>query len=655
MANYVLEILDGDRAGEVLPVAEQPMRIGRKPGNDIVLADEKTSGVHCEIVREGDRHVLRDLGSTNGTFLDGKRVTELVLTPGDVVTCGRLRVKFRTADGAAGGADAGDLSVHRLDAGRLKKRGGSMGLVAVLLVIALGGGGWYWWQGQGGGGGENKVGKQQRPVLQIAGNKLGAAAGCEDETGWALAAAGAGFQPSTDANTGRGGFVAMRGEGAEAADFAMATLAEPLPVFAGRTFTIAAHVQSSGGAAIGLRALCVSNGDAQPFRFRTGTALAPVEGWQRLEVQVTVPTGCDRLQVELVATLPGTDATAAFDDVAVTESGAPAAIDHELAESNQRAFGTGTALAVRSTDTDNPVTLLEVLPGDVPAAFAGLAAARLLALSDVGAKLALTTNERSFTIAVTGTESLELLFPAEAAGNLLGFDIAGGEAGKFGSVAAESTITARGVLLGDRFTRALVQFAAPVECRGKSGGGLFRLRVAANEVELVLGFRSERQQAGNLLREANEHVAANQPGKYQPGRALDLLRQLIDTVPQDSALLAEAQGLRTRLLTAQADAVAALAKDFDEAEFFDTRGGFERVVTGLDELIALYGEGNLEGGAAITELRDKAQARLAALDAAVLAAQQKRLADMAKAFTDAQQPALAKLVLDYVKQHLEPK
>ena len=94
MANYVLEILDGDRAGEVLPVGDAVMRIGRKSGNDLVLADEKTSGVHCEIAPEGDRLVLKDLGSTNGTFLDGKRVTEVVLTPGDVVTVGRLRVRF---------------------------------------------------------------------------------------------------------------------------------------------------------------------------------------------------------------------------------------------------------------------------------------------------------------------------------------------------------------------------------------------------------------------------------------------------------------------------------------------------------------------------------------------------------------------------------
>ena len=79
MANYVLEILDGDRAGDVLPVSDRTVRIGRKPTNDLVLADEKTSGVHAEVVLEGDRHVLRDLGSTNGTLVAEQPVAEVPL------------------------------------------------------------------------------------------------------------------------------------------------------------------------------------------------------------------------------------------------------------------------------------------------------------------------------------------------------------------------------------------------------------------------------------------------------------------------------------------------------------------------------------------------------------------------------------------------
>ena len=43
MAQYVLEILDGDRAGTVVPLKEDPVRIGRKSENDLVLTDEQVS------------------------------------------------------------------------------------------------------------------------------------------------------------------------------------------------------------------------------------------------------------------------------------------------------------------------------------------------------------------------------------------------------------------------------------------------------------------------------------------------------------------------------------------------------------------------------------------------------------------------------------
>ena len=265
MANYVLEILDGDRAGEVLPVADRVLRIGRKPGNDIVLADEKTSGVHCEIAPEGDRLVLKDLGSTNGTFLDGKRITEMVLTPGDVVTIGRLRVKFRSEEDATGDAgDADQFAIRTLDAARLQRRGGSFGLVVVLLVVLGGAGGWFWWDSQQDSGG--KAGRQpveNAVALITPGNRLPVdVANCEGAEGWQLLAAGAGFRTTGNAHSGTGAFVAMRdtlaeGGAADAAaadDFAVMRIAEPITVFAGRSLVLTAHLLTRGDAQVAVRA-----------------------------------------------------------------------------------------------------------------------------------------------------------------------------------------------------------------------------------------------------------------------------------------------------------------------------------------------------------------------------------------------------------------
>ncbi|HEX5054054.1 MAG TPA: FHA domain-containing protein [Planctomycetota bacterium] len=651
MANHVLEILDGDRAGDVLPVTERTLRIGRKPGNDLVLADEKTSGVHAEIVLEGDRHVLRDLGSTNGTFLDGKRVTELVLTPGDVVTIGRLRVKFR-AEGDAANGDAGDLTVRRLDAGRLQRRGGSLGLVVALLIVGLGVGGYLWWQGQRGGADAGGGAKHQKPVLAVTGNKLlPAVAGCEGEDGWNLRAAGSGFQGSAHSHTGQGAFEAVRAEGADAADFAVLSLKDGLQVFAGRTMTIAAHLHTDGGALAGVRAVCFAANEQFPFRFRTGAALQAHDGWQRVEVVVAIPTGCDRLQVEVVAVLPTAEAVAGVDDVAVTEGGQAPAIEQTLAESSQTAIGTGSALAVRSTDADNLGTLLQILPDVVPPALQGLHDAGLCVLSDLGVQLACTAGERSFQVQASGgegaaIESLQYVFPAAASGGLL---VAAAD--EFLSAAAESEFTARRVLLGDRSTRAMLQFEAPLACRGRLGGGLYRLFVQSPKTELVLGFRSERQTADGLLREARTNQRDGHPGK-----AADLLRQLARTAPMDSERLAQAQAMRTELLAQQGDMLRQLQQDLDEASFFNTRGGFERVVAGVDKVTALFGENDLEDPAATTALRDAALAQLQKIDQAEQGAQRERLDKLATALASSEQTALAALVQQYVERHLpKPK
>jgi soluble cytochrome b562 len=166
----------------------------------------------------------------------------------------------------------------------------------------------------------------------------------------------------------------------------------------------------------------------------------------------------------------------------------------------------------------------------------------------------------------------------------------------------------------------------------------------------VLGFRAERQQAGELVRQAR---SLEQLG--EPGQALDTLRQLVRELPMDSEVLAQAQALRTQLLAAQAESLRQLQQDLDEAEFFDTRGGFERVVRGLDDVVARYHEGNLEDAAGTLALRERARARLAAIDAAEVEVRRQRLRELAKAFADSQQAGLSQVVETYVKQHLETK
>lgn len=65
------------------------LRIGRHDGNDIVLPDLRSSKFHAEVRRVGDAYQIKDLGSTNGVHLNGRRVVQAPLATGDRVSVGR--------------------------------------------------------------------------------------------------------------------------------------------------------------------------------------------------------------------------------------------------------------------------------------------------------------------------------------------------------------------------------------------------------------------------------------------------------------------------------------------------------------------------------------------------------------------------------------
>ncbi|MEU8570875.1 DUF1707 and FHA domain-containing protein [Streptomyces pathocidini] len=73
-----------------------PLRIGRDPASGLRLNDDTVSRVHAQLSSEGGIWVLKDLGSTNGTWVNNRRVTgRAVVRAGDLVTFGR--VTFRLA------------------------------------------------------------------------------------------------------------------------------------------------------------------------------------------------------------------------------------------------------------------------------------------------------------------------------------------------------------------------------------------------------------------------------------------------------------------------------------------------------------------------------------------------------------------------------
>lgn len=84
-----------DIGGKRHPITKGRTVIGRGSDADITIDDAGTSRKHVEILWDGERAQARDLGSTNGSTLNGTAFTQTALTPDSVVQIGRTRIVFR--------------------------------------------------------------------------------------------------------------------------------------------------------------------------------------------------------------------------------------------------------------------------------------------------------------------------------------------------------------------------------------------------------------------------------------------------------------------------------------------------------------------------------------------------------------------------------
>lgn len=73
-------------------------RVGRHPDNDFSIEHPTISSVHCEIILQDSGVILRDLESTNGTFVDNEPVQQAQLSPGQIVRLGDVELLVETID-----------------------------------------------------------------------------------------------------------------------------------------------------------------------------------------------------------------------------------------------------------------------------------------------------------------------------------------------------------------------------------------------------------------------------------------------------------------------------------------------------------------------------------------------------------------------------
>jgi pSer/pThr/pTyr-binding forkhead associated (FHA) protein len=126
--------------------------LGRLDTNDIPVHDAKASREHAKIYRQGGRFAIVDLNSSNGTFVNGDKITKRILEPGDVIEIGVVRLTFEDPEAELAKQAAATAGRKTLD----EALGGTAAEKQAGAAGATGGG--------GGGGGEQIVMRGHQPI-----------------------------------------------------------------------------------------------------------------------------------------------------------------------------------------------------------------------------------------------------------------------------------------------------------------------------------------------------------------------------------------------------------------------------------------------------------------------------------------------------------
>jgi pSer/pThr/pTyr-binding forkhead associated (FHA) protein len=95
-----LVVRQGAQAGMSFSITGNQVLLGREEGLDIILQDPESSRRHSRISWQGGQYVIEDLGSTNGTFVNGVQITTpQMLNPGDSIGIGQTALVFQLQGG----------------------------------------------------------------------------------------------------------------------------------------------------------------------------------------------------------------------------------------------------------------------------------------------------------------------------------------------------------------------------------------------------------------------------------------------------------------------------------------------------------------------------------------------------------------------------
>ncbi len=657
-SRFYLLILDGDRKGEEVPLGEARFTIGRKDKNDLVLHDPRVSGFHAEVVLEGGKWILRDLGSTNGTFLDGRRVEEVPLEHGDTFSVGVLRLRFVDREGGPLAEESQTVQVARVDKDLLEKAGKKHSLTPLILVflLALGAGIWaFLYLGK-----QREAGPKENLPQAVAGNLLPLEAASFEEGG----------ESAWDSKAGKGSFHfepggAHSGEMAAAAQLeggkpALLTLRKPLAVKPGSGVRAGAFFRVTGeDARAALHLVFHARGPGLPLGALSTPWVVPQakKGYRRVSVEGRVPKGCFAVSLEVVAA--GSSGRVVLDDAYLLSSENGADLEIPVTGYPSAAiFSGGAGFSVLQEEQPRVLLLEPVLqPGEEEMTAQDLLLAMKLWGAGSGSREALAAGFSGETarlgVKVTPQEEgISILWERK--------DPAGPQAILAWALAPDLQVTeipgpggkgTRALRIKTRTDAVLLEWGGSPTLHHLSGPGgitLGWIPLPAGAVTLKVGFRKDWVLGKALLRRASQAMEAGKPGE-----AMALLRRLMEEVPYNEKDLEKARLLYGRLLQAAQQRLNELKTAAEKASLIMAPAELKDLARRAAEYRKEYqGEDTLCAEAG--RIQKTLEGILAGIAVKEREKERKRLENVLESLGP-EAGALRKLVEDYIRTRLGPE
>ncbi|PIE22708.1 MAG: hypothetical protein CSA62_10975 [Planctomycetota bacterium] len=627
MPKFVLNVLDGPGKGRSIPLSlDVPLLIGRKPSNQLRLShDEKVSGQHAEIRSEGEMLILKDLGSTNGTRVDGKKIQEVPIGHGDRFQIGETMLQLIDVQQDAGVDE--DMSIQIDQAMLAKSRKRSPATLLFLLVLILAGGAAYYFFGSPASS-AGPARARGAKLVEIPGNLLQAADAYFEKGAnlWLPLASGGSFDLGTEASSGRHGLWAQLGaaEGTELgeSDRFAGSASPAIPVQEGRAYRAQAMLAADEGVRVALRLAFYAaapapdpeaepNPEAEQRLIRApllvvGSRLEALQGRDFAErsVSALAPSGAVEARAILVAVLaPGSsqECSAYADDIALVQQGAA---DPVLELAGSRLQVTGSSQGVDSPEVGGignawlriagrtALASFASAPAENDPSLQALAKLLPLPLNDIFGDMRVLKGEGAFQLRSSAAGAMQFLVPGDMLGGQ-GYLVRreaqkeGAHKGRIfeGHRGAAQVADVSGILLGEGIVRFLLSWPKAGAFRADAlPNGALRFTIDfGGELDIQLEFQDEVRKAQRLYREA---LAADRAG--QIGKALQAYAELVKRWPFDQDATNKARARRSQLLLAGKERFLAQQRAFDEAKAFGYEGLYRRLLKDLDQMLLTY-------------------------------------------------------------------